>query len=347
MHTRLRLISAAVVFTLLCYTLNLYNALYHVSLYNASPDINSPDYSSPGSYSKVDGVRGSRCIQKWITSRSHSAAICSISKDTLRYIDEWTDYHLAIGFEKIYVYDNSDDFELQEWHNNLPDEVREHIKIKHYPGINLQMHAYNDCTQRIQLKKAHSWIAYFDLDEFLVIRDLKKYPHIMDLLDDVPDFVSALPINWVVFGINNQREYEAKPVTYRFQKRKENAIDKHVKLIVRADSVRRVHNPHFVTFNSKLALAADTSGNKIDGPFNEHLTGDVVVLHHYTTKSLEEYVGKCERGTTIPKEKWASKPYCWSDKSRLMKYLRRQEGNVTDSAAWTFLKERVPKYDIY
>ena len=40
-----------------------------------------------------------------------TAAICAIQKWGLRYIDEWVDYHLAIGFQTIFIYDNSDDFE--------------------------------------------------------------------------------------------------------------------------------------------------------------------------------------------------------------------------------------------
>lgn len=40
-----------------------------------------------------------------------TAAICAIQKLGLRYIDEWVDYHLAIGFQTIFIYDNSDDFE--------------------------------------------------------------------------------------------------------------------------------------------------------------------------------------------------------------------------------------------
>ncbi len=42
---------------------------------------------------------------------ARTAAICAIQKWGLRYIDEWVDYHLAIGFQTIFIYDNSDDFE--------------------------------------------------------------------------------------------------------------------------------------------------------------------------------------------------------------------------------------------
>jgi hypothetical protein len=279
------------------------------------------------------------------SSRSHSAAICAIQKGALRYVDEWVDYNIAIGFEKIYIYDNSDEFELQEWYSNLKNEEKDHVEITHFPGPKRQLKATTHCTKQIQRKRAHSWIAYFDLDEFIVIRDTQKYPRIMDLLDDLPYDIGALTVNWVIFRMNNQLKYEAKPVTSRFQNRTENATNRHVKTIARAELVRYVVNPHFVKFKfwSKKS-AEDTSGNKIEGPFNENLTDDVVVLHHYHTKSLEEYKERCKRGRAdIPMSDWSEELPCQSDSDILNRFA--SDESVPDTAAWTLLKERVPKYD--
>ena len=43
------------------------------------------------------------------------AVVCSIQIKIEAYIDEWVDYHLAIGFTKIYIYDNSENFDLKNW----------------------------------------------------------------------------------------------------------------------------------------------------------------------------------------------------------------------------------------
>ena len=50
------------------------------------------------------------------TRRNNSAAICCIQKGGVPNIDEWVDYHLAIGFDTIYIYDDSNSFETREWH---------------------------------------------------------------------------------------------------------------------------------------------------------------------------------------------------------------------------------------
>jgi hypothetical protein len=279
------------------------------------------------------------------SSGSHSAAICAIQKGALRYVDEWVDYNIAIGFEKIYIYDNSDEFELQEWYSNLENKEKDHVEITHFPGPKRQLKATTHCTKQIQRRRAHSWIAYIDLDEFIVIRDTKKYPGIMDLLDDLPYDIGALTVNWVMFYMNNQLKYEAKPVTYRFQNRKENSTHPLVKTIARTEFVWYVANPHWVKFNLWSGKSAvDTSGNKIKGPFNNNLTDDVVVIHHYNTKSLEEYKERCKRGrATIPKALWGKQLPCQSDSDILNSFA--SDENVHDNAAWTLLKARDPKYN--
>jgi len=41
-----------------------------------------------------------------------TAVVCSIMTKEEAYLDEWIDYHLGIGFEHMYIYDNTADLEL-------------------------------------------------------------------------------------------------------------------------------------------------------------------------------------------------------------------------------------------
>ncbi len=45
-------------------------------------------------------------------------AICAIQKQGLKYLEEWIDYYLVLGINKIYLYDNSPDYELKNWTYN-------------------------------------------------------------------------------------------------------------------------------------------------------------------------------------------------------------------------------------
>lgn len=266
------------------------------------------------------------------------AAMCAIQKGGLRYIDEWVDYHIALGFHKIYIYDNSDDFELKIWHERREDN---HVEVNHFPGVAKQSAAYTKCGGSIRAKKSHSWIAFFDLDEFLVIRDIQKYPHIMDLLNTVPVDVGGLAVNWKQFLFNRQAKYEPKPVTLRFPGH-EPGTNIHIKTMVRTHVYKGSPNPHYVNYSNSSFVTKDSSGNIVKGPFNEAGPSDVVVLFHYYSKSLEEFKERCSRGRADQPKPFSNQGiYCKSDEDILSAFSNE---TIFDDSAWKLLKERVPKY---
>ena len=126
------------------------------------------------------------------------------------------DYHLAIGFEKIVIYDNSDEFELKPWfnkRNSTSTGSAATVEIEHFPGAGKQMAAAAHCGRR---GISQSWIAFFDLDEFLV---LKHHRYISELMKTLSDDVGGLAVNWYLFDYNDQIEYRDLPLTKRFTRR--------------------------------------------------------------------------------------------------------------------------------
>ena len=104
-----------------------------------------------------------------------TSALCAIAKWEDVYIDEWLDYHLGLGIDRIYVYDNSEDFTMRN--KSRPDSV----ELVHFtasdPGGKRQRPAYTDCiTTR---GTAHTWVGFIDIDEFLV---LKRHACVNDFL---------------------------------------------------------------------------------------------------------------------------------------------------------------------
>jgi len=320
-------------------------ALTSTSLLLCSPTVvidndivqRSFDPTEPASSSNVvaDTTIGLGPIKK-------GAALCAIQKWGLRYIDEWVDFNLAIGFETIYIYDNSDNFELQHW---LKTRIDDHgrIVIKHFPGGANQIRAYTECGRFIRGSKSHSWIAFFDIDEFLVVQDQKKYPYIMDFLDTMPEYASGLAVNWFMFG-SNQTAYEPKPLTLRCQKRQAD-VNMHIKTIVRAEAFEKMTNPHFVEYPSGAYHTLDSNGKIVKGPFNENGPSDRIVLHHYRIKSLEEFRSRCARGKAdIANTAFdPTEASCMPNISMLELY-GNIDCDIFDNKAWELLKERVPRY---
>jgi Glycosyl transferase family 2 len=219
-----------------------------------------------------------------------TAVICAIAKYEEPYLDEWVDYHLSLGFAHIMIYDNTVDFELKEWARKKSCRV----SVRHFPGGSApQAKAYLNCArhwsssssssssfgqQQRQQRRNHTWIAFFDIDEFLILID-QKYQNILRtdhaekntstpsgygageagggavvpfLQDHCPrDHCQSLGVNWRVMGTAGHTLYQPAPVTLRFQYAVDRGAEQHVKSIARLedlnlDRVSHVHYPRLI-----------------------------------------------------------------------------------------------------
>jgi hypothetical protein len=212
--------------------------------------------------------------------KSNDVVICAIALNEELYIDEWIQYNLFLGFSHIYIYDNSDN-------NSLKDKKTDRVTIIHFPGKTKQLEAYTIFS--LQYKNKHKWAAFIDCDEFIV---LKKHNSIIDLLNDY-DSYDSICLNWKMFGTSNYVNYTNEPVTKRF-KYCSATIDKHIKSIIKISSIRTFVDPH----NANLIKGHnyDTRKNIIYGSFNNLGDDKIACIHHYYTKSEEEFRQKIERG---------------------------------------------------
>jgi hypothetical protein len=207
-------------------------------------------------------------------------ALVCIAKDEENYIKEWIDYHFKLGFDDIFIYQN-------DW--RWPVEMHNVHKIE-FDGSFKQVEAYNNFIQTYYEK--YDWIAFFDLDEFLV---LKKHKNIKDFLIDYKDYL-AIGINWVIFGDNDLSFNGDYSVLNRFTKR-QSGVNVHIKSIIKSDKniKHSIHNPIDVDI-------VDTSFNIFTGPFNHNGKDDVAQLNHYFCKTWIEWEKKRNKGSAaIPR----------------------------------------------
>ncbi len=239
-------------------------------------------------------------------------ALVLIAKFEDKYIDEFINYYLVLGIDKIFIYDNSDDNSLKKYDSEM-------VKIIHFPGEVKQMPAYNDFF--LNYSEDFEWVCFFDTDEFLV---LKKHENIKDFINDYNE-CDAIGINWRIFGSNGKKEYENLPVTQRFTKC-EKEPNKHVKSIIRCDrAVLPMKNPHYS--ETKNNNTCNLNKKKFNGPFNEDYNIDIAELHHYIIKSYNEYLEKIKRGRSDTKIKRKIEGFYESDKN-----------DIFNDLAWQFYK---------
>ena len=212
-----------------------------------------------------------------------TAAVCVIVKNEGPYLDEWLRYHLRLGFDHIYVYNNAPD---EDGYDTAPYGDR--VSVTPFPGSGRQIPAYDHCLERCRGR--HTWLAFIDADEFVVLR---RHGSVGELLAEHCRS-GALCLNWYVFGSSGEKGYRPKPVRQRFRRRGRE-VHHHVKSIVRVDDAMFMINAHV----AELYLgcwARDTSGKAVTGASNPGGPTDVAVIHHYFTKSLGEFVRKRARG---------------------------------------------------
>lgn len=126
--------------------------------------------------------------------RGGATCLCCIAIDEEAYIDEFLDYHLGLGFNKIFVYDNSEYFEMKYWWRNKKTIIGSNIDVIHYPGSNKQGEA--KCAKRAK-EYNHTWAAFFDVDKILVLL-VKKHKSVDEFLSEYLS-EGSIGVNWFLF----------------------------------------------------------------------------------------------------------------------------------------------------
>jgi hypothetical protein len=220
-------------------------------------------------------------------TNKYFSAVCAIALNEEPYIDEWIKYNLLLGFQHIFIYDNSND-------NNLKSKSSDHVTVIHFPGPTKQLEAYTLFS--VAYKNKCKWAAFIDCDEFIV---LKKHNNISELLLEY-DACSGIVLNWKMFGTSHHVKYEDEPVLSRF-KYCSSTMNIHYKSIVKLSLVHSFSNPHrALTFDNKLY---DLDMRLIDDDFNREGNDNIACIHHYYTKSEEEFIKKINRGRADVSEK--------------------------------------------
>jgi hypothetical protein len=201
-------------------------------------------------------------------------ALVCIAKNEDPYIEEWVSYHLKLGFDHVFIYENN-------WRCSFS-----HPKLTKIPfdGDVMQVKSYNNFIKH--RSNEYDWAAFFDVDEFLV---LKKHQDLKSFISDYTDF-NGIGVNWCYFGNNGHEKINGNySVLERFTKRKKD-FDQHIKTILKLNKSFRMD-----VHCSNVDLIG-TNKVPFNGPFHVNGGIEVAQLNHYFTKSKEEFKLKAQRG---------------------------------------------------
>ncbi len=233
-------------------------------------------------------ARALRKLRKKDISPRYYLAICAIAKDEGSYFGEWIEWHRGMGVEKFYIYDNeSTDNTREILAPYIESGVVDYIL---WPGRKQQKAVYADCLERRRVEAR--WIAFIDLDEFIVPVADRTIPEFLKRFEEFP----AVEINWLVYGSGGAETREEGGVMERFRHHSTpgHPLNRHVKSIV---NPRRAICMDAHTAVTLFGHPVDPLGRPVRKFYHDREPQpDVIRVNHYAVKSREEFLSKNARG---------------------------------------------------
>jgi len=217
-------------------------------------------------------------------------SLCLICRDENDYLPEWLDYHILMGVDRFYIYDNESRLSLRE---TLKDYIeRGWVVVVDIHGKAMQMFAYDHCLQSFGANTF--WLGFIDTDEFLVP---KTSPDLKELLKEYEKY-AGLAVSSLFFGSSEQVTRPAVGQIAAYTRRthetfKENEL---VKSIVQPRLALMPNSPHDFTFKENI-WCVNEGFLRVDGQrFPNHT--EKIQLNHYYCRSENEIDQKLRRGNS-------------------------------------------------
>jgi hypothetical protein len=230
-----------------------------------------------------------------------SFSIAAIIKNE-RNILEWIEYHLLVGVEHFYIYDN-------ESTDGLKDKLQPYIDrgvvtYIYFPGKHQQFAAYNHAIEHF--KYDTKWLAMIDGDEYLIpMEEGKLLPQIVDEIEEayrkhpmrIVSNVGAIGASWRVYGTSGHKTRCEGLVIENYKYRAEDDYfqNAHIKSIYNPRMVTDIHNPHCGHFADDFICISE-KGSYIPHSYFYDSVCAKLRINHYFAKSEEELVSKNQRG---------------------------------------------------
>ena len=224
------------------------------------------------------------------TSFENVLSAVAICKNEAPYLQEWLEYHLLVGIEKFYIYNNESSDNTREV---LDPYIKEGIVVyEEFPGASLQCYSYSKTIRERRNKT--KWLAIIDLDEFIVPTGNED---IKDFLKDF-DGYSQIIVGWKVYGSDGHKNKPQGLVIENFKSCSAPDYITNSKVIVNPRYVRAVMNPHWCFVNG---VSVDENKKLFEAyPYTTYyltpISKNKICINHYHNKSWEEYLQKCAKG---------------------------------------------------
>lgn len=221
----------------------------------------------------------------------YTLAMAAIFRDEAPYLKEWIEFHLEVGVEHFYLFDNlSSDHFLEVLQPYIWEGV---VELSAWPFEHTRLNEWNEIQtlaykQILELSRGKvKWLAFLDTDEFLFPTQANTLQEFLALFDDC----AGIGVNWQVYGTSRVPKIPDDKLLIEMLTLKlpEDAeTNHHIKSIVRPEFVVDCINPHFMIYEAgKFQVNPDKI--RFDGAFSPYVQIKNVRINHYTLRDQHFY----------------------------------------------------------
>lgn len=226
--------------------------------------------------------------------------ILTVIKNEHQYLDEWIKYHLDLGINHIFIFEDIDSDSHKDICDKYGDKVsldgiysvldeKTKIEAKQVKELNKYSvhhlyfrHALNHL--KMLYAGTYDWCFLIDNDEFITLQE--PYKSIQDVLNEFEDY-EAFVMSWKCFGANGLIHKPNKGVVESFTKEAEGKIANQVKTCYKLKSFR---NEFLYTLHHPTDICNWCNSDYLKN--HNIATFSKIYIRHYITKSWEEYAWK-------------------------------------------------------
>lgn len=263
------------------------------------------------------------CWCRMIACYMYDLAICGMFQNETRFLREWIEFHRLVGVQHFYLYNNNSTDGYM--HILEPYIVSGIVELVDWPYSNENLRAQNLAFTDV-LKKTRGiakWVAFLDLDEYLfaceqqsLVEFLKKY-----------EGYGGVCANWVMFGTSDVQNIPIDGLMTEYLVKCDPYGNKHVKSIVRPESVIDFFNPHYAHYRKGYY---QVNGDKIkfEGPYSPYIAINKIRINHYWTRDIHYLqTVKLPRAESLKTNMMVLDDDSW--------YIPREKARLMSPAQWT------------
>jgi Glycosyltransferase family 92 len=230
----------------------------------------------------------------------HYLAACAVYRDEAAYLAEWLEFHLLVGFERFYLYDNvSEDDHLAV----LEPYLEEGLVVLHdwpMPYVPGQEEAYRHCLANH--REEARWIGFFDIDEFLFSPTYRPVSEVLEEYEQWP----GVAVNAPRFGTSGHLTKPEGLVIENYVTHMRLDSDRTIKSIVDPAAAETSVGAH--VFKFRRGSAVDEHGYPVHYGATKTPSFERLRINHYYWKSVEELTERQTGRTAGPGRAWRAPP---------------------------------------